>query len=220
MLMSKRATISVLIPCAATHLPFLPELVSRLSRQTVLPDEVIISVSGTTAMPRLAATSFVVRVVCNAKPAFAGENRNRAVRASTGSVLVYNDADDLPHCQRIEIIKTIFDRGNVDHLIHGFLHLRQKKSFETWDRSRFPSADCLRRLTFKDYVFDHTHHNGNIATSRRVSECVAWESTPRRGEDVHYNKQVKQKFPSRMAMLDDPLIAYRQYLSSFSKSDS
>ena len=212
--MSTRSTVSVLVPCAATHLKFAVELIERLTRQTVLPEEVIVAVSGTSDAPLIGDTPFAVRFVCTAKPALPGENRNRAAQASTGEVLVYNDADDLPHCQRVEIIKMLFERTRVDHLIHGFLHLKHKTSFETWDQRRFVPSDCLRRLKFKDYVFDPTHHNGNIATSRRVIERVAWDGSLRRGEDVRYNRAVREMFPSRMAMLDEPLIVYRQYLSS------
>ena len=213
--MSKSLTVSVLVPCAATHLHLVPGLITRLARQTVIPDEVVVAVSSATdSPPRLEATRFPVRFICKADPAFPGENRNRAAKASTCSVLVYNDADDLPHCQRIEIIKELFQHGRVDHLMHGFLHLKHKQSFETWDRSRFSRADYLQRLIFRGYVFDRIHHNGNIATSRRVFDRVAWDPSLRRAEDVRYNRAVNEMFSSTMATLDAPLLVYRQYLSS------
>lgn len=204
-----KVTTSILVPCAAKHVTLLPELMKQLATQTVLPDEVVVSISGATAAPRLVSQPFRVRVLTDAAKAYAGKNRNRAASASTGDVLIYQDADDVSHPQRVEVMKHLFGHFFVEHLLHGYT---QSAVTPAWLAQRFQRA--VDRARYVPYSYTHEFHNGNAVTTREVFRHVRWAEDVARGQDVVYNHAVRQRFPKRMVRLSLPLLAYRQHLST------
>ena len=204
-----KVTTSILVPCAAKHAVLLPELMKQLTSQTALPDEVIVSISGTTAAPNLPPLPFRVRILTDAAKAYAGKNRNRAASAARGDVLIYQDADDVSHPQRIEIAKHLFGHFFVEHLLHGYT---QSAVTPAWLAQRF--LNHVDRARYVPYSYTHEFHNGNAVTTREVFRHVKWAENVARGQDVVYNHAVRQRFPSRMVRLPVPLLAYRQHLST------
>lgn len=182
----------------------------RLATQTVKPDEVIVSISGTTNAPAIAGKlPFRVRILTDGAKAYAGKNRNRTASAATGDVLIYQDADDVSHPQRVEIVKHLFSHFFVEHLLHGYT---RSAVTPTWLAQRFVRpAD---RARYEPYSYTHEFHNGNAVTTREVFRHVRWAEDVPRGQDVVYNHAVRQRFPNRMVRLSVPLLAYRQHLST------
>lgn len=208
-----RLRATVVVPCVAKHARHLPELLAHLEQQTVLPDEVAISVSEGPA-PFLRSARFRVIVVANLGRAYAGRNRNLAAAASTGDILVYQDADDLPHPQRVEMAHALLERCVVHHVLHRYDHLQCPRSTAEWSESRYQDAPRLARYEPGGYTFTPHYTNGNPITSRLVFDRVRWPENMRRGQDVAYNELVAGSFRRVMARLDVPLLSYRQYLSS------
>ena len=151
--------------------------------------------------------------------AYAGKNRNRAAAATTGAIIIYQDADDLPHPQRVELIKRAFEEHEIDHLIHLYTHATKPagmygpgvpgKLTDRYDERRFRSS-LVHQPT---YVYSFKIHNGNIATTRAVFQIAKWDETMRRAQDMAYNKVVYKRFHQN-AILKLPLVFYRQHLSS------
>lgn len=212
---------SVIIPCAAQHLAHLPNLMSCLRAQTARPDEVVVSVSECGALPKplvdlLASQPFPVVTRTTPVAAYAAKNRNTAVDASSGNVLIYQDADDLPHRQRIEAILAAFRSRPIDHLMHQFAH-------ETWNHHADLRALVSRVFSYNEMLRALSHAasysnggglaNGLIATSRDVFQRIRWPEWLRRGEDVDYNQTVYQTF-ARNHVLELPLVIYRQRLTT------
>lgn len=206
-----KVTTSVLIPCASKHMVLIPELLKRLAAQTVLPDEVVIAISGTAVTPQLPAQSYRVRVLTDGAPAYAGKNRNRAAAASTGDVLIYQDADDVPHPQRIEVAKHLFGNFFVEHLLHAYT---QTTVTPVWLAHRHKPETMVARARYEPYSYTHEFTNGNPMTTREVFRQVRWPETIRRGQDVAYNHMVRDRFPKRMVRLPLSLLVYRQHLST------
>ena len=207
---------SVIVPCAQKHVQHLQGLITALERQTVKPDEISIACSECAEVaPELRDKKSVI-VQTNAHPALAGENRNRAAEKTKSHVLIYQDADDIPHPQRVEIIKTIFEKFEVDHLLHWFESLTASSSTTAWERNRYNVEHVARDAYYEKYGKTGTYpfHNGNNATSRAVFRRVRWREDLSRGQDVAYNKHVAYHFGATMARLPWPLVAYRQYLST------
>lgn len=204
---------SVIVPCVNAHANLLPELLAYVIAQSVRPDEVVISISGAvTAPPHVRAYAegcpFPVRILASALRANAARNRNRASDASTGDVLIYQDADDLPHPQRVEIIKHVFETYELHHVMHHFTKSEGAQS-PKWSHYALPAAVH----TDPSFVFYYDVTNGNVATSRALHRAVHWPENVSVGEDVHFNKAAYERFPGATGVLKLPLLFYRQHLS-------
>lgn len=201
--------VSVVIPCASKHTSLLGGLIAQLEKQTRPPEEVVISVSGTTTPPVLKSKKIRVVVLSSPERANASTNRNRATARALGDLIVYQDADDVPHPQRIEIVRALYARFEYDHLLHHFTH----QGGATWTATRYkPPFDQLAR--YRDtYLFEYGTTNGNPAISRAVAKKVRWPEHVNIGEDVRFNRDVYSRAQKKV-ILRAPLLFYRQFLSA------
>lgn len=222
----KRVTLrtSVAVPCIGKHADLLPDLLKHFEGQTIRPDEIAFSISSCAGLPAAVAAALKrspIPTIVKTDPdvAYAGKNRNRAAAATTGAIIIYQDADDLPHPQRVELIKRAFEEHEIDHLIHLYTHATKPagmygpgvpgKLTDRYDERRFRSS-LVHQPT---YVYSFKIHNGNIATTRAVFQIAKWDETMRRAQDMAYNKVVYKRFHQN-AILKLPLVFYRQHLSS------
>lgn len=198
--------ISVIVPCYYEHFNYLFELIEDYCHQTVRPDEIIISLSEADKVDQselLKITNhnwpFPVILITTNEKLFAGENRNIAANNSHGDILVCQDADDKPHKQRIEIIKSIFAKQEIDHLMHGYTRLAGDLDFDF--NSKTQILNKRFRLT-----------PGNIAIKKKVFTKIKWSKLPR-GQDCKFNRDV-QKEGFKCTKMFLPLLLYRKNLSS------
>lgn len=209
-------TVSVIVPCHYKHFERLPELLQHLSMQTVLPDEVVISLSEAHKIDFLLFSALVVKdypfpvtFLVHKQRLYAGENRNLACLNSKGDILVLQDADDIPHPQRIEILLNCFQDENIQHIIHKW------KQEEEWT-SGWELIDHYEIYPIKNwrhYASFTMVHNGNCAIRRKVFETVQW-SSHQKGQDVLFNQKVLGTFNATV-VLDADLVVYRWRLSSW-----
>lgn len=212
---------SIIVPCYYKHFALVYELLDYYKNQTVLPDEVIISLSESHKVSQeqiqnieSEAWPFLVKVICNQSKMSAGQNRNIACEHSSGDLIICQDADDIPHPQRVEIIKYLFENYEIDHLIH--MWIPPGKSFSTYQ------LDELESLSLYFAHFDDTHKNlptynghcGNVALTRSVFTAIKWPEYFQIGEDVDFDKSVYSRFQFKV-VIKIPLVIYRKYLSSF-----
>lgn len=204
---------SVLIPCAGKHIALLPELVATLRAQTRSPDEIVIAASG---CPLSSLPNVDAQVIHSPDRITAGANRNRAAAVASGDVLIYQDADDLPHPQRVEIIAGLFESYEIDHLLHYFYYLKDEASRFTLDdaaaRSRYHAA-LMSEVGYKTGLVEYVA-NGNAAVTRAIARAVQWPEHPGIGEDQAFNRSVYAR-TKRTAVVPLPLLTYRHNLSSF-----
>ena len=213
-------TTSVIIPCHYTHVQFLEQLLVKYELQTELPNEVVISISEShkangRVIKELQAREwkFPVKFLVTRKRQFAGTNRNIACRNASGEILITQDADDIPHPQRVEVIKYFFGRYNLDHLMHQWV-------FESKiDNSNFYRMYSMASIPFKRLNhYGETwkigyFHNGNIAISKKLFKRIGW-SCKRSGQDVEYNRKVYSLNGIKHLVLKVPLIIYNRDLST------
>ena len=151
-------TVSVVVPCAGLHVAHLAGLVASLRSQTRAPEQIVVAVSGCeiSALPVLDAL-----VLHRPDRQTAGANRNHGSAAATGDVLIYQDADDIPHPQRVEIIAGLFEKYEIEHLMHFFYYyIARNESFsvrEAAKRSRYRTTTIAAGIT-----------NGNPAIARSL----------------------------------------------------
>lgn len=209
---------SIIIPCHAKHFHFVPELLDHYKKQTVWPDEVVISITEdhfqkikNDDLIKVTGIHWPFDVKLAIDPSLEsspGQNRNYACEASTGDLLICQDADDIPHPQRVEMIKYIFENYYADFLIHRFYY-----SGDT-DESKFrtipieEAENLCQYLNYYGEISDKgSAHQGEVAISRLVFERVKW-GHQRTGEDEEFNNVVFNLFNYKI-LLNFYLINYR-----------
>ena len=182
--------ISVIIPCYYGHFNHLEELLKCYSIQTVLPDEVVISISEikkVAAGELLAIKSrkypFSVKIIEHENKLLAGPNSNSACENAAGDVFICNDADDLPHPQHVKIIKYYFEHYDIDEIIHnlilGYLFAHRCSVIPLTANSYFGKYEKENIKWYPLTSYDQLdnfpyHHNGNVAIRRKVFERIKW----------------------------------------------
>lgn len=214
-------TISVIIPCVYKHAQYLHSLLQRLEQQTVMPNEVIISLSechkvepATLHKIQNEPWKFRCIVLTSEKIQYAGENRNRACSRATGDIFVLQDADDIPHPQRIEVIKYFFEHYHVNHLMHEYV-----ESKSPGEKPQFIPIENLDHLKyglgrdFNTVVESGKFSYGSIAISRELFDTMKWSETMRREQDEEFNRRVYENHEN-LFWVKTPLLFYRIFYSS------
>ena len=197
-------TVSVIIPCTQKHVAHLPALINALRAQTRKADQIVVATSGCAAaeLPTLDAD-----VVHSSTPCTAGSNRNRGSAAARGDVVIYQDADDLPHPQRVEIVAGLFEKYQIEHLMHFYYRL-------TPGSDEFSVKEAAKRTRYRTKPTAGGITNGNPAVARAVLRAVQWPEYPQIGEDVEFNARA-YAHTKWTAVTELPLLTYRHNLSSF-----
>lgn len=218
-------TTSVIIPCYYKHAHLIYALLELYTQQTVLPDEIVIALSECDLVPsetiahlENARWPFRTTVILVPEKQFAGQNRNTACDHATGDVFICQDADDIPHLQRVEIIRHFFHHYPVQHLLHEWIDVEEHATHQ------FPEYNDLEQISFAYHrpfkeLWQHAAFtNGNNAITRQVFEKIRWTSAAR-GQDTIFNREVYDTFKHCIA-IQAKLLGYRQFLSSTQVSDT
>lgn len=208
-------TTSVVIPCYYRHFRFIPFLLETLEKQSTLPDEVVIALSEASKVDpdlleqvKKAHFPFILQLIEIEEKQLAGENRNRGVTHSTMDLVIFQDADDIPHPQRIEIIKEAFFSHNLVCLRHGF-------SYEGDDLNIVYEFD---EFPFQERVDNAFMCDGPLAILRKVA--TQFPSFPiAQGEDTAYFWRLKRLFSSRVKELPLKLYLWQYEHSSWQYQD-
>ena len=215
---TKDMTTSIIIPCHPHHACHLYDLILLYEEQTVLPDEIVISLSQANQVSEeiiqnIESTSwaFPVKLLKFDKKLYAGQNHNRACYAASGDIFICQDADDLPHPQRVEIIRYFFETHKPDFIMHEYLPLKAEET---------PSYAFHEDLSQIKYMRPQNHlqiehipiTNGNIAIAQHVFLKKRWLAQ-KSGQDVAYCRKLFGLFENRY-IIQTPLLMYRNYLSS------
>lgn len=214
---------SVIIPCTANHFQHIGLLLERYAEQTQVPDEVVISLSQVellaeevVAAVEMGAWPFRVQILRHIGKRSAGMNRNLACKIASGDLFLCQDADDLPHPQRVEIVKFFFERYEIDHLIHAWV-----EEGEGWPE--IPAKEALKLRYFKHYddigiVYQAgaavRFHNGNVCLLAFVAKERQWEDVLAYDKDRQFNRGVYETFKNH-AVTTYPLVAYRNRFSAY-----
>ena len=204
---------SVIVPCCGKHFHHLFPLLVEYTKQTCFPDEMVISLSdchmlrkNDIDMLEKQPWPFRIKIIQHERKKTAAENRNIGCEYASGDVILCQDADDLPHPQRVEIVKFLFEKYQIDHLMHFFADPGSTFVNYKKDTLQLIKYKCAHMATRLPYV-----HNGNICLSKTLANKVKWPLMD--AEDMLFNISVYSQFATT-AVLQVPLIIYRNYLSS------
>lgn len=237
-----KMTTSVVVPCVPKHFHHLYGLLYQYSQQTCPPDQIVVSLSqaqlvgdeeidGVEQFP----WPFELIILKTREMKSPGGNRALACDRTTGDIILFQDADDVPHPQRVEIIKYIFENYHVDHLMHGFFlefdedydynyeylaHLK-RGLFSTQKDFPFYKPEWLQLERYEYYedviaAGNIALTNGNPCVSREVIEQIRWDNHFEVGEDGRFNRGVYKAFKNN-GIVRAFLYKYRKTLSSYSR---
>jgi len=205
-----RNSISIIIPCVSYHTHLLSNLLNILKYQTLKPKEVIISLSSIRKLTEERLTKiralesrafpFVLKILYHEEDVWAAGNKNRAASVATGDILVVQDADDIPHIQRLEVIKYFFDNYDIMHLCHGYQmrYLPGMIKHEAYKLLSFNWQVNKRKIPFMFCTEENRRSiritNGEIAVKREVWLNYRWNEKRRIGEDTNYNRFIERLY--------------------------
>lgn len=237
--------ISVVIPCDSKHLHNMHYVYDTMLKSTRIPDEVVVRFSSMGSIPIKASSAVIqegqrsfkeFKYACLDTPEYSGPNRQVGSDMSTGDLIIYQDADDLPHYRRFEIIERYFERTGCLHLNHAYYHNTELVTAPVIDDSiKVVESDILHKRYFPDgdisKCWDHTHsygydlgfdypliHTGATSIKREVLEKVKWKhpgdlklagaGVPiERTEDYEFCMEVLHTF-NKSILIDTPLYFY------------
>lgn len=202
---------SVAVPCYYKHFKYLPSLLTSLTKQTCLPEEVVISLSQVEYLTseeidtlEAGPWPFRVEIIRRAGVFMEGSNRTTAARHCSSDIILCVDADDIPHPQRIEAVLQLFSTlSNADMVLCGhaycpgeaiicepaipfflpeeYAKLRFKIGPDTWVH-----LDDINGLT----RWASGVHNGSPSLRRSLMETgISW-SDLKNGADLKFNRLV------------------------------
>lgn len=223
--------VSVFIPCTMKHFKYIKFLVSRYLLGTRKPDEIVLFLSGaqgTILFPVIKG----IKTHVTSEIVLAGPARQMALELCSGDVVVYQDADDIPHPQRIEIIERMFQENDIVHLTHQYVFIGkesmpQKVYFErikTWDGQHiydhyFPNGDIKEcgKISISYGCPPYNQHAGACSIKREILKEVKWRlnndlvlapANRSKAEDYEFCMEVAYKYKKSM-MIAAKLYAYR-----------
>ncbi len=206
-------TASVIIPCYHAHFHYLEKLLDHLSKQTVLPHEVVISLSeshkvAATDIEKLIKTPYPFPVILlpTERQLTSGANRNIASERASGDIFIYQDADDIPHPQRVETISHFLEKYHVPIVLHAW-QVDTVDHNITWQQNDKNNLKfyIVRRWAELDN-FKTPVTCGNCAIRRETFRTVRWPDR-HGGEDTGFNQQVLEIY-TLMLIIDTSLLAY------------
>jgi hypothetical protein len=131
------------IPSIPEDIKHFHNLIDNINKQTKLPNDIIIALSGTTDLVSKQIeidlnniSKVPVKITNTTDKNYAGINRNRVAETSTNDYIVFLDADDFMHPQRIEIVDKVLKKNNKPvGLIHGLTSETDNSStkFDNWE---------------------------------------------------------------------------------------
>ena len=220
--------ISVFIPCAMRHLKYINSVVSSYMNGTRVPDEIVIFVSGMNTYIRLpyfekVSYCFVPERV------LAGPARQKALFLCTGDVVMYQDADDLPARERVEVVERYFNERDIVHLTHSYIFMNKERfqrprEIKEWDgdfiyNHYFPTGrirDCSS-VSIAYGEAPHHQHAGACCIRREILKRVQWKENSAlvlaptnrsKAEDYDFCMETAYRF-RKSIMIDAKLYAYR-----------
>lgn len=164
-----------------------------------------------------------------------GPNRDSATMAADNEIIISNDADDIPHPQRVQVIKHYFENHDILHLNHSYqthddMQFRevnmgevQMLDAEQTYKYLFPNYNgepySGRRPNPAVYGFGKTHysgygpweciHAGCPSFHKSVFDSIRWRNTEEYAWDFDFDFDVVFHF-KKSVMIDSKLLWYNQ----------
>ncbi len=201
-------SISVVIPCYPPHQKHIPSVLSQLGSQSVVPHEIIISLSEISPIEEqriknqwIELTSIPLKTISTPSRALAAVNRNMGAMLADGEYIVFLDADDSYSPKLIETVQKtieIYDpMGILWHLPSESVPPTFISSAELYENLQLGGdlGQDQYYVVQPNLTLDQRIHHGHICVKRKI-----WEECPQQDcilrEDSMYIRLLLQKWDS------------------------
>jgi len=235
-------TLSVCIPCVEKHVKYLDGCMNSIYNQTVLPDEVIVSISSCVVETIDTVSRILTKynnrlkfiIIYTEEKKYAGENRNIALKKAGSEIISFIDADDYMYEERIFLIKTIFKEfKGIKCVLHYFTeNIIPPSSFSSFSSSTLDGTDCdgqnnilddsdwdsqkYDQKYVKPYIFLEELHFGHANFHKSIfNDNKYLYSDKPRGQDIEFINNLLPKYHSRILIYQQPLTYYISNRSTF-----
>jgi glycosyltransferase involved in cell wall biosynthesis len=213
----KKSKITIVIPCHVTHVKFLNRCLKSIYNQTLLPYEVIISISSidfdkfdhkTELNIEKYSDKLNISIYLTAAKKYAGENRNIAIGKSSGDIISFIDMDDVMEPHRLFIIDQMFSM--VPNCI-GLLHYFNENTYIDNDYDSCSVNDNIKFLFDKTkvelYHYDQKIHYGHPTFRHCIFDEFKFNSAPRI-QDFSFIETILPKYLKNLYVYKDELTCY------------
>lgn len=212
--------ISVIIPCHYKHFAHLDRLLKTYDEQTLLPNEIIIVISEVEHIPNDYVNrqlkqehKYELNIIKVRGKSAAGNNRYIGTKSSKYDIIVFQDADDFPHKQRLEIINHYFTKfPDIVHICHKFDYEDVSTQYSDIDKIDTQVLTNNKIFSVANIRILSRVTNGNIAIRKTIYDKLNWYKTTFRGQDVKFNCYTFAKYKKTL-FIKVPLYYYRKLLS-------
>lgn len=182
---------SIGIPCHYSHTKYLQEKVDLYNSQSFKPNEIVVSVSD--ALNEINLKSEIpLKIISTKERKYAGENRNIIMSKSNSDIVIFGDADDLPHQNRVESVRELFLRdSSLGVLLHGFAC--SPNSHHNFNNLKMDVNDFFdTEVVIDDIVtnqytklFEYIVSHGALSIKRSIFKSIEWTNKIK-GQDVQF----------------------------------
>ena len=161
---------SVVIPSTNNHFKYLDAVLTSYVRQTIKPEEVVISVANGHLIDQLHVQQLKnkykeffenIEIISHNKVVPEGPNRGEGTKVASNELILYNDSDDLAHPQRVQVVKQAFENFDVVHLNHAFSF---DEKFSQLQAFEMVESDAIFEMYFPSFL--STPQNERIRANR------------------------------------------------------
>jgi len=124
-------SVTVAIPCYNAE-TYLPDLLKAIFDQTVAPDEILIVDDGSTDSTVKIAKTYPVKVIEHGTNKGLARARNTALKAASGDIIVYFDADTTPEGRNLERIKKEYNGKDIAGIGGQEFFSKPEKPIDLW----------------------------------------------------------------------------------------
>lgn len=215
---------TIAIPCIWDHFCFLDRALSRIMVGTVVPDEVVVVISmvdngnklhGINVLKKRFGGFFDLKIEHFSQQLLTPDTREKLTNYITGDLILYHDADDTQHSQRVEVVKKFFEERDIVHLCHSY-----QFSYE----GEAGQVDINNAQTFSSQLlYDKYFVRGEMPKAfgaafmrtmasalcirREVLDKISWKGLAHRCEDREFCLQTLREF-NKTLLVNLPLLNY------------
>jgi len=201
-------TLGLAIPVTKNYINDLEMLLENISKQTVKPDEISISISEVDEYYPKNDYGLNLIITTHTGKKNGATNRNIAAKKLTTDLISFFDCDDLMHIKRTEFIKNVFENNqDVKILVHDFL-VSKDTSFKPFEltSTEFINYDYDNLTLIKnnintinknhlypiDFEDKMSYHNAHVTILKEILEVVVYnEEHP--FPDSLFNRELVEK---------------------------
>jgi hypothetical protein len=191
-------TIGIAIPTYNGHLYHLKDLLYQISKSTILPSQVSISLSSYDGHIDFEDYGFEIILTQTGEPRNVSENLNISGSKLNTDIISFMGGDDLPHIKRNEYIIESFKKG-AKAVVHNYIHAKKDVKEFVDDIGELELYidyidTCIPKFAYpvNSLVGEVCFANGPISLSREIFDKFKYGEGPEFAgkEDSIYNSNL------------------------------